>query len=125
MQPQISVLLSVANGTSIVNEGVWDNRFKYVEELNKMGTKISVDGKIAVIDGIKELKAAPVKAIDLRAGAAMVLAGLAAQGVTTIENIHFVERGYEDIIEKLQGVGADIKKVIVPEPESVLIPQAL
>lgn len=123
MQPQISVLLSICNGTSIVSEGVWDNRFKYVEELNKMGTKISVDGRVAVVDGIKELKAAPVKAIDLRAGAAMILAGLAAEGTTIIDNIHFIERGYENIIGKLQGVGADIKKVEIPE--LVAIPQAL
>ena len=123
MQPQISVLLSICNGTSLVSEGVWDNRFKYVEELNKMGTKISVDGRVAVVDGIKELKAAPVKAIDLRAGAAMILAGLAAEGTTIIDNIHFIERGYENIIGKLQGVGADIKKVEIPE--LVAIPQAL
>ena len=123
MQPQIAVLLSVASGTSIVSEGVWDNRFKYIEELNKMGTKISVDGKVAVIDGVDSLKAAPVKAIDLRAGAAMVLAGLAAEGTTVIENIHFIERGYENIIEKLQGVGADIKKINVLDV--VEIPQAL
>lgn len=115
MQPQITVLLSIAKGTSIVTEGVWDNRFKYIEELNKMGTKISVDGRIAVVDGVEELNAAPVKAIDLRAGAAMILAGLAAKGTTVIENIHFIERGYENIIEKLQSLGADIKKVNFPE----------
>lgn len=123
MQPQISVLLSVANGTSIVSEGVWDNRFKYVGELNKMGSKISVDGKIAVIDGVEELKAAPVKAIDLRAGAAMVLAGLAATGTTEIENVHFIERGYENLVEKLQMLGADIKKINVPD--IIDVPRAL
>lgn len=123
MQPQISVLLSIAKGTSIVSEGVWDNRFKYIEELNKMGTKISVDGRLAIIDGVDELKAAPVKAIDLRAGAAMILAGLAAKGTTIIENVHFIERGYENIVEKLQRLGANIKKVNIPENTD--IPKAL
>lgn len=123
MQPQIAVLLSMANGTSMISEGVWDNRFKYIEELNQMGTKISVDGKLAVIDGVPELVGAPVKAIDLRAGAAMVIAGLAAKGTTTIENISYIERGYENIIEKLTALGADIKKISIEEP--VFMPQAL
>lgn len=123
MQPQIAVLLSMASGTSMINEGVWDNRFKYIEELNRMGTKISVDGKIAVIDGIDELIGSPVKAIDLRAGAAMVIAGLAAKGTTTIENIHYIERGYENIIDKLKDLGADIKKITIEEPN--FMPKAL
>lgn len=119
MQPQIATLLSIAEGTSIVNEGVWDNRFRYIDELNRMGAKISVDGKIAVIEGVEELKSAPVKAIDLRAGAAMVIAGLIAKGTTQIENIHYIERGYENIIDKLTAVGADIKKVYVPDSQEL------
>ena len=117
MQPQIAALLSIADGTSIINESVWDNRFKYTDELGKMGANISVDGKIAVINGVKELIGAPVKAIDLRAGAAMIIAGLSAKGITSIENIHYIERGYENIIEKLSALGADIKKIVEPDPD--------
>ena len=115
MQPQIAAVLCLADGTSIINENVWDNRFRYVEELRRLGAQISVDGKIAVIEGVKELVGAPVKAMDLRAGAAMVVAGLAARGVTEIENIEYIERGYENIVEKLQGLGADIRRVYFPE----------
>ncbi len=119
MQPQIVALLSLAEGTSIINENVWDNRYKYVEELSRLGAKISVDGRIAVIEGVKELIAAPVKARDLRAGAAMVIGGLAAKGITHVENIHHIERGYENIVEKLTAVGADIQKVYVPEQQDM------
>ncbi len=115
MQPQIATLLSIANGTSIVNESVWDNRFRYVDELARMGAEISVDGKIAVIEGVNELVGAPVKATDLRAGAAMVIAGLAARGETSIEDIYHIERGYENIVDKLRALGADIRKISVPE----------
>ncbi|MBC5788503.1 UDP-N-acetylglucosamine 1-carboxyvinyltransferase [Clostridium facile] len=115
MQPQITTLLAMAEGTSIVTEGVWDNRFQYVDELRRMGANISVDGKVAVIEGCGALHAAPVKATDLRAGAAMVIAALSAKGTTEIENIHHIERGYGDIVEKLQHLGADIKKVIIPD----------
>lgn len=115
MQPQIAVLLSIANGTSIINENVWDNRFRYVEELRRLGAQISVDGKIAVIEGVDELLGAPVKATDLRAGAAMIIAGLCAKGVTEIEEIGYIERGYENIVEKLRGLGADIKRVYEPD----------
>lgn len=118
MQPQIAVLLSLAVGTSIINENVWDNRFRYVEELKRMGAQISVDGKLAVIEGVDHLDAAPVKATDLRAGAALVIAGLCATGTTQIENIQQIERGYECIDEKLRNVGADIKRIHVPEPEA-------
>lgn len=120
MQPQITALLSMANGTSIVNENVWDNRFRYTDELNRFGSKISVDGKIAVIEGVSELVGTNVRAMDLRAGAAMIIAGLAACGTTVIENINHIERGYENIVEKLTGLGADIKKVYEPEEEPVL-----
>ena len=111
MQPQIATLLSIAQGTSIVTEAVWDNRFRYVEELKRMGAVISVDGKVAVIEGVKELNGAPVKATDLRAGAAMVIAALSAVGTTHIEDIEHIERGYEDIVEKLTALGADIRIV--------------
>lgn len=116
MQPQIAVLLSIANGTSIVTEAVWDNRFRYVEELRRMGAEISVDGKIAVIEGVKELIGAPVKATDLRAGAAMIIAALAAKGTTHIEDIQHIERGYEDVVEKFAALGADIKRVYSNDP---------
>lgn len=116
MQPQIAVLLSIANGTSIINESVWDNRFRYVEELKRMGAQISVDGKLAVIEGVDHLNAAPVKATDLRAGAAMLIAALAAVGTTQIEEINHIERGYENVEEKLLAMGADIRRVHIPEP---------
>ena len=118
MQPQLSTVLCLGNGTSIVTEGVWDNRYKYVDELAKMGAQIRVDGRVAVIEGVETLSGAPLRAMDLRAGAAMVIAGLCAQGVTEIEGVHYIERGYENIVEKLRGVGADIKSVYVPDDEA-------
>ncbi len=114
MQPQISALLCFCEGTSIVTEGIFDNRFRYVDELRRMGADISVDGKVAVIEGVGQLMGAPVTAPDLRAGAALVIAGLSAKGVTEIEDIYHIERGYEDIVEKLRGLGADICKKTVP-----------
>lgn len=118
MQPQITAVLSMAEGTSMVTESVWDNRFRYIDELHRMGAKISVDGRVAVVEGVKKLKGAVVKATDLRAGAALVIAGLAAEGVTTIEKVEHIERGYENIVEKLQKLGVDIKVVNseIPEP---------
>lgn len=111
MQPQIATLLAVAEGTSIITEGVWDNRFRYVEQLTHMGADIQVDGKMAVITGIEKLVAAPVKAVDLRAGAAMIIAGLMTEGETTVEDIEHIDRGYENIAEKFAMLGADIKRV--------------
>ena len=111
MQPQITALLAMAQGTGMVTEDVWDDRFRYVSQLSRMGANIHVDGKIAVVQGVEQLRAAPVKACDLRAGAAMVIAGLCAEGSTRIEDIHYIERGYENIVEKLRGVGADIECV--------------
>ena len=122
MQPQITAMLSVAKGTSIVSEGVWDNRFRYVEQLSRMGAQIQVDGKVAVVEGVPELTAAPVKAIDLRAGAAMLIAGMIARGYTEIEDIHHIERGYENISEKFKALGADIKRVDIPK---IVAPKAL
>lgn len=115
MQPQMATVLSLADGTSIVTEGVWDSRFRYVEQLTLMGADIQVDGKMAVITGVKALNSAPVKAVDLRAGAAMIIAGLAADGVTEIEEIDHIDRGYEDVVEKFSALGADIKRVPVIE----------
>ena len=114
MQPQISTLLCLAEGTSIVTEGIFDNRFRYVDELRRMGANISVDGKVAVIEGVGSLMGAPVTAPDLRAGAALVIAGLAAKGVTEIEDIYHIERGYECFEEKLRKLGADIEKKSFP-----------
>lgn len=111
MQPQMTTLLAVADGVSVMTEGVWDNRFKYVDQLTLMGAKIKVDGKVAIISGTEKLTSAPVKATDLRAGAAMVLAGLAAEGTTEIENVEFIDRGYDNIVEKLSEVGANIRRV--------------
>ncbi len=121
MQPQFTALLTTASGTSIVNEAVWDNRFRYVEELCRMGAQISVDGKLAVVEGVKSLMGARVKATDLRAGAALVIAGLCANGTTTIENIEHIERGYENIVEKLTELGADIKKISSKKSESPIV----
>ena len=115
MQPQFGAMLSVAEGTSILSEGIFDNRFRYMEQLTRMGAQVKVDGKVAVIEGAEQLRGAPVKAYDLRAGAAMVIAGLAAQGTTEIESIEYIDRGYEDIVGKLKGLGADIRRREVKE----------
>ena len=109
MQPQITAMLTQAEGTSIVTEGVWDNRFRYVDELNRLGAKIQVDGKVAVVVGPSKLKAAPVKATDLRGGAAAVIAALAAEGTTEVEEIGHIMRGYDNIVGKLQSLGAVIE----------------
>ncbi len=119
MQPQMAVLLSVAHGTSIISESVWDNRFRYTEQLLRMGARIKVDGKVAIIEGVPELRGAPVKATDLRAGAAMLIAGMMAKGTTEIEDIRYIERGYENIVEKIQALGADITRVYIPDPSLV------
>ena len=120
MQPQMAAVLCLAEGTSIMTEGVWDSRYRYTDELRRMGATIKVDGKIAVVEGVPRLSGAPVHACDLRAGAAMIVAGLAAEGVTEIDGIHHIERGYECIVEKLHAVGADICEIFVPDEESQL-----
>ena len=120
MQPQIAAVLCVARGTSVLTEGVWDNRYRYVDEFRRMGAHIQVDGKVAVIEGVEELTGAPVHACDLRAGAAMVIAGLAAQGVTEVSQVQHIERGYEDIVRKLSGIGADIRVVVTPDDEEAV-----
>jgi UDP-N-acetylglucosamine 1-carboxyvinyltransferase len=116
MQPQISVVLCLAQGTSVVTEGVWDNRYRYVSELKKMGAQIQVDGKTAIIEGVDHLSGSVVTSCDLRAGAAVVIAGLCATGVTTVEDIQYIERGYQDIVGKLRSLGADIVMMSEPDP---------
>ena len=118
MQPQIAAVLCLAQGTSVLTEGVWDNRYRYVDEFRRMGAKIQVDGKVAVIEGVPALTGAPVHACDLRAGAAMVIAGLAAQGTTEIDGVYHIERGYETLVEKLSGVGAKIQVLFLPDDEA-------
>ena len=124
MQPQFAAALCRANGESVITEGIYDNRFKYMTELRKMGANVSVDGRTAVIEGVDALCGAPVAACDLRAGAAMVIAGLIAEGTTEVEDIHYIERGYEDFVGKLRALGADIALVDEPdEPEKPAKPQ--
>jgi UDP-N-acetylglucosamine 1-carboxyvinyltransferase len=115
MQPQFATLLCKCNGNSTVVEDVWDNRFKYIDQLRRMGANIIVNGDTALISGVEVLQAAPVEADDLRAGAAMVIAGLMAKGETTVDNIKYIDRGYEGIVEKLTAVGADITRVSIDE----------
>ena len=111
MQPQMAVTLALAAGTSVVTESIFENRFRYVDELSRMGANIKVEGNVAVIDGVKGLTGASVNAPDLRAGAALIIAGLAANGYTVIDEIGYVQRGYECFEEKLKGLGAIIEKV--------------
>ena len=111
LQPQMVAGLSVAKGTSVLTETVWENRFQYVNELNKFGCNVNTDGRIATIEGVDTLKGAEVMATDLRAGAAMIIAGLAAEGETKIGNIRFIDRGYEKIEYKLRDLGADIERI--------------
>ena len=115
MNPQMCVLLCLADGMSVLTEGVWDGRFKYTEELIRMGASIKVDGRTAIVEGVESLRCAHVRAVDLRAGAAMVIAALTAPGETVISDIHHIERGYECIVEKLQSVGADIRRVTMAD----------
>ena len=119
VHPQLCVLLCLAQGVSYLTEGVWDNRFRYVEELKRMGAQIKVDGKMAIVEGGEPLSAAPIQAVDLRAGAAGVIAALTANGKSELENIYHIERGYDDLVGKLRGVGADIRRVIVPDDFSM------
>ena len=120
MQPQIAAVLSLAQGTSLVTEGVYGaNRFKYVDELKRLGAHIQVDGKVAVIEGVDQLIGAPIQACDLRAGAALVIAGLAAKGTTELSCVQYIERGYEDLVGKLRAVGADISMIDIPDEGEV------
>ena len=119
MQPQMTTVLSLAEGTSLVTESVWSSRYRYVDELKRMGAHIQVDDKTAVVEGVEKLTGAPIQAYDLRAGAAMVIAALAAQGESEISNVQYIERGYEDIIGKLRALGADIRAIDEPDESSM------
>ncbi len=111
LQPQMGVVLSLANGNSMIHESIWDSRFQYTEELNRMGAKITAQGKSAFFEGVKKLTGAPVYSSDLRAGAALVIAGTVADGMTEIYNLEHIDRGYENIEEKFRSIGANIKRV--------------
>lgn len=119
MQPQIAVCMALANGVSVITESIYDTRFRYCAELNRMGATIKVETKVAVITGVEALHGCTVHACDLRAGAAMVIAGLAADGTTVIDEIEFIERGYENLIGKLEGICASIKRIETPNGRSV------
>ncbi len=119
-QPQFVAMLTTVEGTSIVTENVWDNRYQYIRELLLMGAHISVEGRVAIIDGQMPMHGAPVKATDLRAGAALIIAGLVASGVTEISSINYIERGYEEIIDKFRALGADIRKQYVPDEDTAV-----
>ena len=111
LQPQMGVVLATSAGTSIINEGIWDSRFQYTSELNKMGAKIIDQGKTALFEGVEGFVGAPVYATDLRAGAALIIAGICAEGITEVHNIHHIDRGYENIENKFRKLGANIKRV--------------
>jgi len=111
LQPQMGVCLAIANGTSIINEGIWESRFQYTAELNKMGAQITNQGKSAIFEGVDTLYGAPVEATDLRAGAALIIAGIAAKGETSLTNLIHIDRGYENIEEKFRKIGANIQRV--------------
>lgn len=112
LQPQIGVVLSMANGTSIINESIWESRFQYTAELNKMGAQITAQGKTAIFEGVEKLYGAPVYSTDLRAGAALIIAAIAAEGTTEIYNLEHIDRGYENIEEKFRSLGANIKRIV-------------
>ena len=116
MQPMMGVLLCLAEGTSVISEGIYDNRFKFMDELRRMGAEVQVDGRTAIIEGVGGFHGTNVRACDLRAGAAVVVAGLCAEGKTLVEDIHYIERGYEDFVGKLSGLGADIRRVTDCDP---------
>ena len=120
MQPQITTVLSLAEGTSLVTESVWSSRYRYVDELKRMGANIQVDDKTAVVEGVEYLTGAPIQAYDLRAGAAMVIAALAARGQSEISGVQYIERGYEAIVDKLRAIGADIRTVEEPDESETL-----
>lgn len=111
LQPQMGVVLATANGTSIINESIWESRFQYTAELNKMGAKITAQGKSAIFEGVDELFGAPVYSTDLRAGAALIIAGVSANGITEVYNLEHIDRGYEHIEEKFRKIGANIQRI--------------
>ena len=117
MQPQIAAALCLARGTSVITDSVWNSRFRYTDEFKRMGAQIQVNGNLAIIEGVERLTGAQLEACDLRAGAAMLIAALAAQGISEITNVQYIERGYEDVIGKIRGVGGSIRAVEAPEEE--------
>ena len=119
MQPQMGVVLSIADGVSTIHESIWDSRFQYTFELNKMGAKITAQAKSAVFEGVKELNGSPVYATDLRAGAALLVAGIVASGETQLYNIEHIDRGYENIEEKFRALGANIQRVTEPDLKKI------
>ena len=119
MQPQITTLLALSNGTSIVTEGIFENRFKYVAELARMGSDIKVEGNMAIINGVESFMGAAISAPDLRAGAALVLAGLAAEGFTILDQIEYIERGYECFDQKLISIGASMEKIDINDERAL------
>ena len=120
MQPQVAAALCLAQGTSIITESVWSSRFRYTEEFKRMGAQIQVDGNLAIIEGVDHLTGAQMQACDLRAGAAMVIAALAAYGRSEITGVQYIERGYEDVIEKFRKLGGNISAVEIQEEDEVL-----
>ena len=120
MQPQLAAALCLAQGTSIITESVWASRFRYTDEFKRMGAQIQVDGNLAIIEGVDHLSGAPLQACDLRAGAAMVIAALAAYGTSEITGVQYIERGYEDVIQKFRKLGGNITAVEVPEESETL-----
>lgn len=112
LQPQVGVCLSIADGTSIINEGIWDSRFQYTAELNKMGANITAHGKTAIFEGVQSLNGAPVYSSDLRAGAALIIAGIVANGTTELYNLYHIDRGYENIEDNFRSLGANIERVV-------------
>ena len=119
MQPQLVTFLTTIKGTSTAREGVWDNRFRYIEQLKRMGASIRVEGKLAIIDGVDQLVGAEVKATDLRAGAAMIIAGLMAEGTTEIRDIYHIDRGYENFEDKFIALGGNIQRIQVVEEDYI------
>ena len=112
LQPQMGVVLSLADGTSIINESIWESRFQYTNELNKMGAQITAQGKSAIFEGVEKLLGASVYSTDLRAGAALIVAGISAEGTTEVYNLEHIDRGYENIEEKFRNLGADIQRIV-------------
>ena len=118
MQPQVAAALCLAQGTSVITDSVWSSRFRYADEFKRMGAQIQVDGNLAIIEGVERLTGAQLEACDLRAGAAMLIAALAAHGISEITNVQYIERGYEDVIGKIRGIGGNIRSVEVPEDDT-------
>ena len=124
MQPQVAAALCLARGTSVITDNVWNSRFRYIDEFKRMGAQIQVDGNLAIIEGVERLTGAQLEACDLRAGAAMLIAALAAHGISEITNVQYIERGYEDVIGKLRSIGGSIRAVELPEEEPLAVSSA-